>query len=115
MPEVQGLPGLKGCLLSEVFTETRGDASEHQWLMSETKFNVDQTQMCAQPCVRWGTACENAEVIPEPEQCLLGQRDLKYFESFEQAEKGFVSHIRDVFISWTRISLDFLSYGIAAL
>lgn len=77
--------------------------------MSEAKFNVDQTQMYAQPCVRWATACEHAKVIPEPEQCLLGQRDLKYFESFEQAEKWFVSYIHDIFTSWTRNSLYFLS------
>ena len=69
--------------------ETHGDASEHQWLMSETKFNVDQTQMCAQACVRLATAHDNTKVIPEPEQCLLGQRDPKYFESFEQAEGVF--------------------------
>lgn len=81
-----GLAGLKGCLLSKVFVETHGDASEHQWLMSETKLNVDQAQMCAQACVRLARACANTRAIPEPEQCLLGQRDPKYFKSFEQAE-----------------------------
>lgn len=81
-----GLAGLKSCLLSEVFVETHGNASEPQWLMSETKLNVDQAQMCAQACVRLARAHDSTRAIAEPEQCLLGQRDPKYFESFEHAE-----------------------------
>lgn len=69
--------------------ETHGDASEHQWLMSETKFSVEQAQICAQACVRLARAHDNTRVIPEPGQCLLGQRDPKYFESYEQAEGVF--------------------------
>jgi len=95
--------------------ETHGDACEHQWLTLETKFSADQTQMCAQAYVTLATAYDNTKVIPEPEQCLLGQKDPKYFESFEQAEGmlWYVSHIHEIFTSWTRNSLDFPSYEIA--
>lgn len=94
-----GLAALKGRLRSEVFVETLGDASEHQWLMSETKFNVDHAQMRAQACVRLAKVHDNTRVIPEPEQCLLGQRDSSILKALNRQRECFVSHIHEVFTS----------------
>lgn len=74
------LAALKGCLLSLVTMESHGDASEHQRLLLETKFNTDRAQMCAQAGVGLVRA-HNNRFIPEPEQYLLGQRTLSILKA----------------------------------
>lgn len=65
--------------------------------LSETKLSVDQTQMCAQACVRLARARDSAGVVPELEQYLLGRCYLHYFETFKQAEGVFASFTLFIF------------------